>query len=111
MADAGYGLSARFRQGLTARNSWAVGIPRHLKVYPCLIPDGSNGCAARPSPSGALHDTSINPAAERCTDDGRNWQKHQLRIRHEGKTQGSLCCRPRVCVADGSPQRIKDKTS
>ena len=35
LADAGYGLSAPFRQGLTARKlTWAVGIPRHLKVYP-----------------------------------------------------------------------------
>ena len=35
LADAGYGLSAPFRQGLTARKlAWAVGIPRRLKVYP-----------------------------------------------------------------------------
>jgi SRSO17 transposase len=35
LADAGHGLSAPFHQGLTARNlAWAVGIPRHLKVYP-----------------------------------------------------------------------------
>src|SRR5438309_8649672 len=35
LADAGYGLSAPFRQRLTARKlAWAVGIPRHLKVYP-----------------------------------------------------------------------------
>ena len=35
LADAGYGLSAPFRQGLTARKlTWAVGIPRYLKVYP-----------------------------------------------------------------------------
>ena len=35
LADAGYGLSAPFRHGLTARGlAWAVGIPRHLKVYP-----------------------------------------------------------------------------
>src|SRR5258706_13594880 len=34
LADAGYGLSAPFRQGLTARGlTWAVGIPRHQKVY------------------------------------------------------------------------------
>jgi hypothetical protein len=34
-ADAGYGMSAAFRQGLMARKlAWAVGIPRHLKVYP-----------------------------------------------------------------------------
>ena len=32
LADAGYGLSAPFRQGLTARKlTWAVGIPRHLR--------------------------------------------------------------------------------
>jgi len=35
LADAGYGQSAPFRQELTRRNlTWAVGIPRHLKVYP-----------------------------------------------------------------------------
>jgi SRSO17 transposase len=34
LADAGYGLSAPFRQALSARNlRWAVGIPRHQKVY------------------------------------------------------------------------------
>ena len=34
LADAGYGMSAPFRQGLTARKlAWAVGIPRHQKVY------------------------------------------------------------------------------
>src|SRR4051794_15541704 len=33
LADAGYGMSAPFRQALTARKlTWAVGIPRHLKV-------------------------------------------------------------------------------
>src|SRR6202795_640428 len=35
LADAGHGLSAPFRQGLTTRGlAWAVGIPRHLKVSP-----------------------------------------------------------------------------
>ena len=38
LADAGYGLSAPFRKGLTARKlGWAVGIPRHLKVYPADV--------------------------------------------------------------------------
>ena len=37
LADAGYVLSAPFRQGLTTRGlAWAVGIPRHLKVYPVV---------------------------------------------------------------------------
>ena len=35
LADAGYGMSAEFRQALSARGlAWAVGIPRHQKVYP-----------------------------------------------------------------------------
>jgi SRSO17 transposase len=38
LADAGYGLSAPFRQALTARKlAWAVGIPRYLKVYPADV--------------------------------------------------------------------------
>src|SRR5262245_24513262 len=38
LADAGYGISAPFRQALTARKlTWAVGIPRHLKVYPADV--------------------------------------------------------------------------
>uniref|UniRef100_UPI0002889595 IS701 family transposase n=1 Tax=Sphingomonas sp. PAMC 26621 TaxID=1112213 RepID=UPI0002889595 len=38
LADAGYGLSAPFRQALSARGlCWAVGIPRHQKVYPADV--------------------------------------------------------------------------
>jgi SRSO17 transposase len=38
LADAGYGMSAPFRQALTARKlTRAVGIPRHLKVYPADV--------------------------------------------------------------------------
>ena len=34
LADAGYGLSAPFRQGLSARGlTWSVGIPRTQGVY------------------------------------------------------------------------------
>ena len=34
LADAGYGASAAFRQGLSERGlTWAVGIPRNQKVY------------------------------------------------------------------------------
>ena len=35
LADAGYGMGAEFRKALSARGlAWAVGIPRHQKVYP-----------------------------------------------------------------------------
>lgn len=38
LADAGYGLSASFRQGLSERGlSWAVGIPYKQKVYPADV--------------------------------------------------------------------------
>ena len=38
LADAGYGLSAPFRQGLSARGlTWAVGIGRQQKVYPLPV--------------------------------------------------------------------------
>src|ERR1700685_1907451 len=38
LADAGYGLSAPFRQGLDARGlKWAVGIPQQQKVYPSHV--------------------------------------------------------------------------
>src|SRR5918911_5239405 len=38
LADAGYGISAAFRQGLSARGlSWAVGIPRIQKAFPAEV--------------------------------------------------------------------------
>src|SRR6202521_4739811 len=38
LADAGYGLSAPFRQGLSERGlTWAVGIPFKQKVYPAEV--------------------------------------------------------------------------
>jgi SRSO17 transposase len=52
LADAGYGLSAPFRQGLTVRKlACAVGIQRHLKVYPADV--RMTSCKARPSTSAA----------------------------------------------------------
>ena len=38
LADAGYGLSAAFRHALSQRDlHWAVGVPRHQKVYPANV--------------------------------------------------------------------------
>lgn len=38
LADAGYGLSAPFRKGSSERRLlWAVGIPKHQKVYPADV--------------------------------------------------------------------------
>ena len=52
LADAGYGASAAFRQGLSERGlAWAVGIPRNQKVYGVdvqLVPP--TGRKRRPAP-------------------------------------------------------------
>ena len=52
LADAGYGASAAFRQGLSERGlTWAVGIPRNQKVYGAdvqLVPP--TGRKRRPAP-------------------------------------------------------------
>src|SRR3954452_18303823 len=61
LADAGYGLSAPFRQGLTARSlAWAVGIPRHLQGVPCRRAANLARCGAWPSPSAARPGYSID---------------------------------------------------
>ena len=53
LADAGYGMSGAFRQGLDARGlRWAVGIPKNQKVYGIdvqLVPP--QGRARKPVPS------------------------------------------------------------
>ena len=50
LADAGYGLSAPFRQGLSERGlTWAVGIPFKQKVYPAGVSMVSYAVPAVPS--------------------------------------------------------------
>ena len=88
LADAGYGLSAPFRQGLTARSlAWAVGIPRHLKVYPVGVrliwP-----IAGRPRQRHVPNILSM--AAEDMLADAR-WQNISWRTGTKGKAQSPLC--------------------
>src|SRR2546428_1163580 len=89
LADAGYGLSARFRQGRTARKlAWAVGIPRHLKVYPADV-QMIWPVAGRGRPRKRHVPDILSMAAEDMLADA-TWQKHQLAHWHEGKAQGSF---------------------
>ena len=54
LADAGYGISAPFRQGLTARElAWAVGYSASPQGVPCRCADDLAGCWTRPSPQAA----------------------------------------------------------
>src|SRR3989442_11354339 len=107
LADAGYGLSAPFRQGLTARSlAWAVGIPRHLKVYPVGVrliwP-----IAGRGRPRQRHVPNILSMAAEDMLADAR-WQNISWRTGTKGKLKARFAA-VRVRTADGPPQRIRDK--
>jgi SRSO17 transposase len=107
LADAGYGLSAPFRQGLTARSlAWAVGIPRHLKVYPVGVqliwPVAPRG---RPRRRHVPDSLSI-PAADMLAN--AKWQTVSWRTGTKGRLKARFAA-IRVRTADGFPQRIGDK--
>jgi len=107
LADAGYGLSAPFRQGLTARNlAWAVGIPRHLKVYPVDVhliwPVAKRGRPRRRY----IPDILSMPAEDMLAN--AKWQRVSWRTGTKGKLKARFAA-VRVRTADGPPQRIGDK--
>jgi SRSO17 transposase len=107
LADAGYGLSAPFRQGLTTRKlAWAVGIPRHLKVYPADV-RMIQPVTQRGRPRQRIPDT-LSVAAEDVLARAK-WQNISWRTGTKGKLRARFAA-VRVRVADGSPQRIKGKT-
>src|SRR5450830_1780544 len=106
LADAGYGMSAPFRQGLTARSlAWAVGIPRHLKVYPVGVkliwPK-----AARGGPRKRHIPDILSMAAEDMLADAK-WQTVSWRNGTKGRLKARFAA-VRVRTADGPPQRIRD---
>lgn len=106
LADAGYGLSAPFRQGLSERGlTWAVGIPSKQKVYPAdvamIFP-----VAGRGRPRQRHIPDQISVAAEKVLA-AQPWR----RVSWRRGTKGPLTARfaaVRVRVADGPPQRIRD---
>lgn len=107
LADAGYGLSAPFRQGLSARGlTWAVGIPRHQKVYPhtvkLVFPVAGRG---RPRQRHVPDPLSVH--AEDMLANAR-WREVRWRIGTKGALKARFAA-VRVRVADGTPQRIGDK--
>src|SRR6267143_2221022 len=107
LADAGYGMSAPFRQGLTARKlTWAVGIPRHLKVYPADV-QMIRPVTPRGRPRQRIPDT-LSVAAQDMLATAK-WLNISWRTGTKGKLRARFAA-VRVRVADGSPQRIKDKT-
>jgi len=107
LADAGYGLSAPFRQGLSARGLiWAVGIPKHQKVYPAdvalVFPQAKRG---RPRKN-AIPDQLSMPAQAML--EGADWTDLSWRCGTKGPLKARFAA-VRIRVADGSPQRIHEK--
>ena len=108
LADAGYGQSAPFRQELTRRNlTWAVGIPRHLKVYPVgvqLIWPVARRGRRRQRPIPDVPSVAAEDMLAAAT-----WQSISWRTGTKGKLKARFAA-VRVRTADGPAQRIKDKS-
>ncbi len=106
LADAGYGLSAAFRQALSERDlRWAVGIPRHQKVYPgnvrLIFPVAGRG---RPRQRHIPDHKSISAQAMLMA---ASWRTVSWRRGTKGRLSGRFAA-VRVRVADGTRQRIQD---
>ena len=108
LADAGYGLSAPFRQGLTARGlAWAVGIPRHLKVYPVDVQLIWPITKVRGKPRKRHVPDILSIAAEQMLASAK-WKTVSWRSGTKGRLKARFAAL-RVRTADGPPQRIWDK--
>ncbi|GCE90338.1 putative transposase [Komagataeibacter diospyri] len=109
LADAGYGLSAPFRQALSARNlCWAVGIPRHQKVCSTNVELVFSARKRGPSRMHPVPDQQSVPAHKIL--ETATWR----RVRWRRGTKGGLAARfaaMRIRVADGPAQRIGGRTA
>lgn len=104
LADAGYGLSAPFRQALSARGlCWAVGIARHQKVYPAdvqlIFPVAGRG---RPR---VRHVPDVKSRAAHAMLEEAKWRQVSWRRGTKGRLKARFAAM-RVRIADGTPQRI-----
>jgi SRSO17 transposase len=106
LADAGYGLSAPFRHALSKRGlKWAVGIPRHQKVYrrdvALVFPVAGRG---RPRQRHIPDSKSVSAEAMLA---GTSWRSVSWRRGTKGRLSARFAA-VRARVADGPPQRIRD---
>jgi SRSO17 transposase len=106
LADAGYGLSAHFRRALSERGlRWAVGIPRHQKVYPAdvalIFPAAGRG---RPR---KRHIPDQKSQAAEAILASASWRSVSWRSGTKGRLSARFAAL-RVRIADGPPQRIGD---
>jgi SRSO17 transposase len=107
IADAGYGVSAPFRQASSARGlAWAVGIPRHQKVYPreveLVFPVAGRGRPRKRHMPNVLSVTAEDMLAQ------AKWRTLGWRKGTKGPLKARFAA-VRVRVADGETQRIGAK--
>jgi SRSO17 transposase len=106
LADAGYGLSASFRQGLSERGlTWAVGIPYKQKVYPADV-EMIFPVAGRGRPRQRHIPDAVSIGAQAMLETAK-WQTVSWRRGTKGRLSARFSAL-RVRVADGTPQRIHD---
>jgi SRSO17 transposase len=102
LADAGYGISAPFRAGLSARGlRWAVGIPRILKVYPAnvaLLPPPTKGRRK-------LHEPDQLSRPAEAVLAGATWRRVTWRRGTKGRLAAHFAA-ARIRIADGAAQQI-----
>jgi SRSO17 transposase len=109
VTDAGYGISAAFRQGLSARDLlWAVGIARILKVYPADV------ALSWPATERGRPRQHPVPSAESIAAEdmlaGARWRRIAWRRGSKGALRAAFAA-VRVRVADGSAVRIKERVN
>ena len=109
LADAGYGISASFRQALSTRALlWAVGIPRIQKAFPAEIAMVPPPPARRPS-SQPLVPAAKAVSAEALLE-GERWQAITWRRGTKGPLKAAFVAR-RVRVADGPAVRLHGRNN
>src|ERR671929_668071 len=109
VADAGYGISAAFRQALSARGlRWAVGIPRVQKVYPADVE------LTWPAPTRGAKRTSPVPSVASCAAEdllaGARWRRLSWRRGRKGALKAAFAA-IRVRVADGPAGRLHGRNN
>ncbi len=106
LADAGYGLSSSFRQGLSNRGlKWVVGIPFQQKVYPADV-EMTFPIAGWGRPR-KRHIPNVKSCSANAMLETATWRTISWRRGTKGKLTARFAAQ-RVRVADGPPQRIHD---
>jgi hypothetical protein len=103
VTDAGYGISAPFRQGLSALGLlWAAGIPRIQKVYPADVQ-----IIAAPPTRGRAQDIDAGSGSGDGHAGGCSLAPRYLAAGHQVVAAGDVCCRAstarRVSASTTSP--------